>query len=644
MLDRRAIALLLACCSLFASAAIVEKQIEFKNIIKTNAQVPGSLWRWGQVRSSTGAALYEVDPATKGPSATPLVSNNPDFTTLHEASLGKKACNSGLVRTVGGKKMVYAVTQFESPRPGTMWVTGLEQGKDGSLTPKGQYWGGLWIPCAGSKTPWGSHMGGEEYEPDARPFSEAKTLDELKALLKGGWGDVEGFMANGNASPPIFFYLQRYFNLYPKDLTFANVMSLFNPYKYGHIVEVKVSPTGNATPLKHYTLGRAAWEMGYVMPDQRTVYGTDDGTNVGFFKFVADRRGDLSRGRLYAAKMTQLSAANGGKFAIQWIHMGYGENWKLQKLAERVKFSDIFATAPFNPATGCPLGFKSINADDNGAECLQLKRGMETAAAFLETRRYAAYLGATTEFSKWEGITFDAKRGLLYTAMSDIRYGMEDNKSKGKAETKYDIGGPNHIRLEYNKCGCVYKLAVDRRFSAYAMEALICGKPITNDPNNACDLNAISNPDNVAIAAELDVLLISEDSDNHENNVLWSYDLPRRVLQRILSVPYGAEVTSPYYYNSINGFSYVIVEDQHPYSGNEDKVSSPFFSGKDAFLGYWTWPTVKNGYATAFLPITPAQTEQEKHQVRGTTKVAVWTYGKPYQARTMLAAEAEEQA
>ena len=27
-------------------------------------------------------------------------------------------------------------------------------------------------------------------------------------------------------------------------------------------------------------------------------------------------------------------------------------------------------------------------------------------------------------------------------------YGMEDNKSKGKAETKYDIGGPNHIRLE----------------------------------------------------------------------------------------------------------------------------------------------------------------------------------------------------
>ena len=143
--------------------------------------------------------------------------------------------------------------------------------------------------------------------------------------------------------------------------------------------------------------------------------------------------------------MTQLSAANGGKFRINWIPLGYGEllgsvlaccaaraaprsawevrvqapdaglvwrtvqpfhphslppgastacplcsrhpthpqfthtvageNWKLQKLAERVKFSDIFATAPFNPATGCPVGFKSINADDVGAECLQLKVG-----------------------------------------------------------------------------------------------------------------------------------------------------------------------------------------------------------------------------------------------------------------------------
>ena len=48
---------------------------------------------------------------------------------------------------------------------------------------------------------------------------------------------------------------------------------------------------------------------------------------------------------------------------------------------------------------------------------------MEKAAAFLETRRYAAYKGATTEFSKWEGITYDPKRNMLYTSMSAVRRG-----------------------------------------------------------------------------------------------------------------------------------------------------------------------------------------------------------------------------
>ena len=32
---------------------------------------------------------------------------------------------------------------------------------------------------------------------------------------------------------------------------------------------------------------------------------TDDSTNGGFFKFVANTAGDLSSGRLYAAKMVQ---------------------------------------------------------------------------------------------------------------------------------------------------------------------------------------------------------------------------------------------------------------------------------------------------------------------------------------------------
>ena len=49
----------------------------------------------------------------------------------------------------------------------------------------------------------------------------------------------------------------------------------------------------------------------YVMPDQKTVYSTDDGSNTGFWKFVADKAGDMSSGTLYGAKFTQISDVYG---------------------------------------------------------------------------------------------------------------------------------------------------------------------------------------------------------------------------------------------------------------------------------------------------------------------------------------------
>jgi hypothetical protein len=45
----------------------------------------------------------------------------------------------------------------------------------------------------------------------------------------------------------------------------------------------------------------------------------------------------------------------------------------------------------------------------SGAACACLQPGMETAAAFLETRRLAGMLGATVEFEKEEGITYSSK-------------------------------------------------------------------------------------------------------------------------------------------------------------------------------------------------------------------------------------------
>jgi uncharacterized protein len=76
--------------------------------------------------------------------------------------------------------------------------------------------------------------------------------------------------------------------------------------RYGFVYEARVQYDGSVNAVKLFTLGRVASEMGYAMPDGRTVYNTDDGTNVGLFKFVADTQYDFSAGTLYAAKMTQV--------------------------------------------------------------------------------------------------------------------------------------------------------------------------------------------------------------------------------------------------------------------------------------------------------------------------------------------------
>lgn len=586
----------------------LDRTIGYKTILRTGMSAGKSPFRFGGLVNKVGQPVFEADESGH-PTDEPLVSHNPDF--------------SSLLETVGpfGAKKLFLLTQFESPQPTVQYLVELAQAPDGTLIPKSMKpvdwsaWGGVWVLCAGQRTPWGSHIGGEEYEPDARPFSEAADLAALKAKLGGGWGAVEDFMA--------------YWDVYPADITFDLVKAKFFPYRYGHIVETRVDYKGTTTTIKWYTLGRAAFEMGYVMPDRKTVYMTDDGTNVGFYKFVANKAGDLSSGTLYAAKMTQSSDANGGTFGITWIQLASGTQSTLRKLADTTTFADIFETAAWVDGTGCPSGFKSVNEGGRAVQCLKLKAGAEVKAAFFETRRYANYLGATTEFSKWEGITYDSKRNALYTAMSSVRYGMLN------ASSTYDKGGNDNVRLPANNCGCVYKLPLDASLSATGMTSLVCGTPYVcadpNDPDNPCDtinkciLDGIASPDNVAYMPEYDTLIIGEDTSEHQNDMMWSYNITAGTLDRIFTTPYGSETTSPYWYSNINGNSYLMAVVQHPYAeSDQDKVTEEGSTGPQGWVGYFNWRNVPKTTGLQFTPITASLTDDDKHLVRTTSKVTIY--------------------
>jgi secreted PhoX family phosphatase len=452
---------------------------------------------------------------------------------------------------------LYMVSQFEC-QIGAMYKAELEQDSTtGALNVKAdslefisqkEGFGGF-VHCAGQATPWQSHLGSEEYETDARTVLDA---NETTGLTGNTYYDETAKFWGGDATK-------------------------MSPYYYGWTPEVSIDSNGDAVYKKHYSMGRFSHELSFVMPDNKTVYASDDGTNVAIFKYIADTEQDLSAGTLYSAKWTQTSSENGGSANISWIELGHATDAEIEAILnpdgdiltnDAPTFSDIFEFS--DPVDGaCEEGFSSVNATP-GHECLKVKSGMEKAAAFLESRRYAGIMGATTEFRKMEGISYSPEHEQLFIAMSAVERGMEDNMKAGEAETKYDIGGSNDVKLPYNYCGAVYALDIDSNMNATTMTAILTGDMIDEDADgNQCDLDNISNPDNVTMLEGTDLLFIGEDTSKHINNVIWSYNLESKELTRVLTTPLDAETTSPFWYKNINGYSYMTAVTQHPMGDQE---------------------------------------------------------------------------
>ena len=576
--------------------------IGFNTLMRSGEQVGSEIF--GLIRDYKGEPVLLEDESE-------FISASADFSSLLQV----------------GEKL-FCVTHFES-QPGGMYLTELNQADDGALTALNtrsvdfSKWGGLWTPCAGSVTPWNTHLGSEEYEPDARSYETAATKDDI--------GSYFGSMSNYFAVP-----------FYAGTTTAADIKAVVNPYAYGFPTEVTVQESGSYSVIKHYAMGRMALELAYVMPDRKTVYLSDDGTNVGFFMFVAKTPGDLTAGDLYAAKFNQQSDADGGSFTIEWIDMGYATFDEIKEEIEAgTTFSQIFDTASPSGEGVCPAGFTSVNTTW-GHECLSVKSGMETVASRLEARRYAALLGATTELRKEEGITFDESGMTLFVAMSEVAKGMEDASSS-------DTGGPNHIRLPKNSCGTVYRLdvasdnVIGSNYVAQNMTGLVSGTSSDYGEDsdyygNTCMVDGIANPDNITFIPGHDTLIIGEDTGSgHQNDVIWAYDVSDKKLTRIQTTPYGSETTSPYIYPSLNGYGYLMSVIQHPY-GESDQNQLVDSADAAAYVGYiGQFPALgaevphavennngRQGMADLnFLDVPVPTQDSEKRLVWGTPSVSV---------------------
>ena len=173
---------------------------------------------------------------------------------------------------------------------------------------------------------------------------------------------------------------------------------------------------GTGSVTKHYCLGRISHELVQVMPDERTVIMGDDYTNGGFFMFVADKARDLSAGTLYVARydavLTDTSTA-----AMTWIKLGHATSAEIEALANSLKPTDIMDVKYSDPSDA---SYTKMYCDGT-ANWVKLVAGMEKAAAFLETHRYANLVGGSMAFTKMEGTTVNAKDKVAYSALANIQ-------------------------------------------------------------------------------------------------------------------------------------------------------------------------------------------------------------------------------
>jgi len=430
---------------------------------------------------------------------------------------------------------------------------------------------GLWITCGASISPWGTHLSSEEYEPDAFAARSANFMDDFSKNL---YGDA----------------------------------AKANPYNYGHMPEVTVNPDGTGSIKKHFCMGRISHELVQVMPDNRTVLMGDDATNAGYFVFVADKEKDLSSGTLYVAKVGSgfsIDPKVGTAAPLTWIKMGSATSAEIEKLASTLKPTDIMTMVKADPNDA---SYTKIVANGK-TEWIKINAGMEKAAAFLETHRYAAYLGASTGFSKMEGTTVNIKDKVAYSALQNCRDSMVAGNASNVPGNGISIpkalnaGAVMALNLKGGQKDTA-SAAINSEWMPVDTKALLAGEDITADAlGNTANPNNIANPDNLKFSEKMRTLFIGEDSGQHVNNFLWAYHIDTKQLSRIMSIPAGGEATGLHAVDEINGWTYIMSNFQH--AGDWGGIHNVVKGQLDPLINanYKN----KSGAAVGYLTGTPTQ-------------------------------------
>jgi hypothetical protein len=364
--------------------------------------------------------------------------------------------------------------------------------------------------CFGSISPWGTPLTSEEWIVNS----------SVDSTTDASWNDPDDSGTDNIEA-----------------LTFPDFP---NPYRYGYIAEV-TQPTSDAPiVVKHFTVGRYEHENSTVMPDQKTLYSSQDDTGGVLFKFIADTPQDLSSGTLYGAKLVQDAGSSEPAttgFDVTWVELANADNATIETwIAEYDGIdTDDYVAGQTSYMTLADVqawadGDTTYPSLENGGSAVTAGQPMDDRAAFLESRQAAKMKGATAEWRKLEGISINHDRALeavggvesiadedvldayMYIGISDL-----DN-------TMIDDEGDIRLSARVKDCGGVYRAKLEANYDITRIEPVIMGGTYRSSLTGAerCDVDQLSQPDNVIVMRD-GRIIIGEDGFQ-ENNTLWLFD------------------------------------------------------------------------------------------------------------------------
>jgi len=457
-------------------------------------------------------------------------------------------------------------------------------------TPQFRDLGGTRINCYGDRSPWNTPISSEENYAHPRVSLAATVSDAaaagsgegiyganhfwnrpnpvgISAAVSERYDEVDGWNIQGYWNMEGVEHLAYYLGADPVEADgdgnpLDPIGDLYpNPYHYGYHVEIR-EPAADAdeiTPIKHYVMGRAAWEAPDFLPDERTVYGCSDGDSKGIYKFVADEPiPDYDdpmeiEGTLYAPKITNDEAASGDSPAevaleIEWLELGHASNGEVESwIADydevtQVDYLESHADwEEGEEVTEAVLKEADLEVIEEGnqdyisdEEVLEWakqyeKKGPEEVdddlrrVPFLETRAAAKEIGASIEFNKAEGVDSvdDAEPGdYVYFGVSEFNDALDDQPTND--------GGD--IALDRVDGGVVYRAELDADYDISRLEPVIVGPDFTGEEAMADVDDALRNVDNVYAMRDGRVLCCEDGwrggNRSYPNDGLYVYQPP----------------------------------------------------------------------------------------------------------------------